>query len=214
MVMVKICGVTREEDVNAAVDAGADAIGFVVTVEEPPRNLSLREARNLMEQLPNKVDSVAVTVSNQLQEIVEIYRELTPNSIQLHGATSRLAHQVRLAADAKIIVAVDARSPDALEEAISHQASIDALLVDTYGPGGLGGTGCTHDWNLSRKIRDAVHPIPMILAGGLTPENVSHAVRAVRPYGVDVSTGVELQLGIKDAAKITQFVRKAKEVDA
>lgn len=213
MVMVKICGVTREEDLNAVVQAGADAIGFVINVEESPRNLSLREAKSLIDQLPNEVDSVAVTVSNRLQEIVEICRKLAPSFIQLHGMTSRLVDQVKLAADAKVIVAIEARSPSALQHAISHLVSIDALLVDTYGARGLGGTGCTHDWNLSRKIRDAVHPVPMILAGGLTPENVAHAVRTAKPYGVDVSTGVEVQPGIKDPVKITQFVRKAKEVD-
>ncbi len=213
MVMVKICGVTREEDLESSVQTGADAIGFVINVEQSSRNLSIKEAKNLIDQLTNRVDSVAVTISNRLQEIQMICRELTPDFLQLHGVTSRTISEMRLATDTKVIVAVDARSPDALEQAISHRLSADALLADTYGARGLGGTGHTHDWNLSRRIRDTIHPVPMILAGGLTPVNVGEAVRTVKPYGVDVSTGVEAQPGIKDAEKIAQFIKKAKEAD-
>mgnify|MGYP001032086677 CR=1 FL=1 len=212
MVKVKICGVTREEDLCAAVQAGADAVGFVVGVNESPRNLSLGETRKLIRRLPKNVDSVAVTIFNGLERIVEISQKLAPSFMQLHGMAPSVVGMVKQAADTKIILAVDSRAPVTPDNLVTHSASIDALLVDTCGPGGLGGTGCTHDWSLSRKIRDAIYPVPMILAGGLTPENVSHAIRAVRPYGVDVSTGVEARPGVKDPVKISEFVRKAKEV--
>ena len=213
MVKVKICGVTRDKDLNAAVRAGADAIGFVVNVEKSPRNLSLSQARDLMGRLPNTVDSVAVTIFKDLQGVTDICRELTPNFIQLHGMPYRLDNRMIPAIDTKLIAAVDVRSPDALEQAIVCSRFSDALLVDTYGDNGLGGTGRTHNWGLSRSIRDVIQPAPMILAGGLTPENVDCAIRTVKPCAVDVSTGVELRPGIKNHMKISEFVRKVKEIE-
>jgi phosphoribosylanthranilate isomerase len=212
MVKVKICGITQEDDLEMAVQAGADAIGFVVNVEDSPRNLPLEKARDLIEKLPNHIDSVAVTVFNQLQKIEEMYQKVRPRFIQLHGVPLGLNCREKLPPDLRLVVAVNATSPNAIEDALSHSVSVDALLVDTCSAGGFGGTGRTHDWNLSRKIRDAIYPVPMILAGGLTPENVGHATNAVRPYEVDVSTGVESRPGIKDPAKTVEFVRRAKEV--
>lgn len=211
MVKVKICGITQEDDLEMAVQAGADALGFVVNVADSPRNLPLEKARDLIDKLPNNVDSVAVTVFSQLQEIEQIYQKLSPSFIQLHGLPLGLNCREKLP-NLKLVVAVNATSPNAVEESIPHLEFADALLVDTRGVGGLGGTGRTHDWNLSRRIRDAIYPVPMILAGGLTPENVDRATIAVRPYGVDVSTGVESRPGIKDPVKTAEFVRKAKEV--
>jgi phosphoribosylanthranilate isomerase len=211
LVKVKICGITRKEDLDAAVRAGADALGFVVGVEKSHRNLSTRAARELMDLLPSDIDSVAVTVFDRPHKIMDICQQLRPCFMQLHGITPELSRENRQAFDTRLIVAVNAKSPHALESAVSHSESADTLLVDSNRPDGLGGTGCTHDWNLSRKIREAIYPVPMILAGGLTPQNVSHAIRMVRPYGVDVSTGVESRPGIKDPAKIAEFVKKAKE---
>ena len=211
MVKVKICGITQEDDLEMAVQAGADAIGFVVNVADSPRNLPLEKARDLIDKLPNNVDSVAVTVFNQLQKIEQIYQKLRPSFIQLHGLPLGLNCRERLP-NLRLVVAFNTTSPNAVEEAIPHSEFADALLVDTYGVGGLGGTGRAHDWNVSRKIRDAIYPVPMILAGGLTPENVGRATIAVRPYGVDVSTGVESRPGIKDPVKTAEFVRKAKGV--
>jgi phosphoribosylanthranilate isomerase len=211
MVKVKICGITQEDDLEMAVQAGADALGFVVNVADSPRNLPLEKARDLIDKLPNNVDSVAVTVFSQLQKIEQIYQKLRPSFIQLHGLPLGLNCREKLP-HLKLVVAVNATSPNTVEEAIPHLEFADALLVDTCGMGGLGGTGRTHDWNLSRKIRDAIYPVPMILAGGLTPENVDIAMMAVKPYGVDVSTGVELRPGIKDPVKTAEFVRKVKGV--
>ena len=211
MVKVKICGITQEDDLEMAVRAGADAIGFVVNVADSPRNLPLERARDLIDKLPNDVESVAVTVFNQLQEIEQIYRKLSPSYIQLHGVPLGLNCREK-SPNLRLIVAVNTTSPNAVEEVIPHSEFADALLVDTCGAGGLGGTGRTHNWNLSRKIRDAIYPVPMILAGGLTPENVDRATITVRPYAVDVSTGVESRPGIKDPVKTAEFVRKAKGV--
>jgi phosphoribosylanthranilate isomerase len=212
VVKVKICGITQEDDMDMAVQAGADAIGFVVHVEGSPRNLTLEKAKDLIDKLPNHIDSVAVTVFNQLQKIEELYQKLGPRFLQLHGVPLGLNCREKLPPDLGLVVAVNATSPNAIEDALSHSVFADALLVDTCSVGGLGGTGRTHDWNLSRKIRDAIYPVPMILAGGLTPDNVGHAANAVRPYEVDVSTGVESRPGIKDPVKTAEFVRKAKGV--
>jgi phosphoribosylanthranilate isomerase len=211
MVKVKICGITREDDLEMVVQAGADAVGFVVNVADSPRNLPLEKARDLIDKLPNDVDSVAVTVLNQLQKIEEINQKLNPSFIQLHGVPIGLNCREKLP-NLRLVIAINATSQNAVEEAIPHSEFADALLVDTCGVGELGGTGRTHNWNLSRKIRDAISPVPMILAGGLTPQNVDRAAIAVRPYGVDASTGVESRPGIKDPVKTAEFVRKAKEV--
>ena len=210
MVKVKICGITREEDLDAAVQAGADAVGFVVDVNKSPRNLSLRAARVLIDRVPSNVSSVAVTIFDGFQRVVGICQELRPSFIQLHGITQKMSREHKLGFRTSTIVGVNAESPNALENAISNSEFADALLVDSNRPDGLGGTGCIHNWDLSRRIRDAIYPVPLILAGGLTPENVSRAIRTVRPYGVDVSTGVETRPGIKDPVKIVEFVREAK----
>jgi len=211
MMKVKICGITQEDDLEMVVRAGADAVGFVVNVADSPRNLPLEKARDLIDRMPNDVDSVAVTVLDQFQKIEEIYRKLNPSFIQLHGVPLGLNCREKLP-NLRLVVAVNATSSNPVEEARAQSEFADALLADTYGVGTRGGTGRTHNWNLSRKIRDAIHPVPMILAGGLTPENVARAAIAVRPYGVDVSTGVESRPGIKDPVKTAEFVRKAKGV--
>jgi phosphoribosylanthranilate isomerase len=211
MVKVKICGVTRQEDLDIAIQAGVDSIGFIVDVTASPRNLSFREAKNLIDRLPSNVDSVAVTVFNGIQRTAEICQELTPNFIQLHRVASEPCYRNGLASRAKIIIAVDVGAPDAIEQALLYSRFSQAVLVDTHDQAGRGGTGLVHNWSSSRKIRDAIYPVPMILAGGLTPENVGHAVSTVRPYGVDVSTGVEVRPRVKDPEKMTEFIRKARE---
>lgn len=211
MVKVKICGIKSEEDLHTAVEAGVDAVGFVVDVPRSARNLPLKQAKKLMDQVPRNTDSVAVTAFSSLKRVSEICWELRPSFIQLHGITSRSLNENRLPYGTRTIVAVDATAPHALEQAESHSAFADALLVDTSEGEGLGGTGRVHNWNLSRRIRDAIQPVPVILAGGLTPENVGHAIRIVKPYGVDVSTGVESKPGIKNPIRVAEFVRKCKE---
>ena len=211
MMKVKICGVTRQEDLKVAVEAGADSIGFIVDVAASPRNLSIREAKSLIDLLPSDVDSVAVTVFNGTERTAEICQELAPNFIQLHGMASEPYSRNGLASRVKVIMAVDVEASDVLEQARTHSRFSQAVLVDTHDQAGHGGTGLVHDWALSRRIRDAIYPTPMILAGGLTPENVNQAIHAVRPYGIDVSTGVEVRPGVKDSAKMIEFIRKARE---
>ncbi len=213
MVKVKICGITGEEDLTAAVNAGVDMLGFVVEVPSSPRNLAISKARYLISKVPESVSSVAVTVFKTIDELVHIHEGSRADFLQIHGSYPHiLVSNVNLSSKSNIIGAVDGRAPDALNLAIEFSDIFQSVLLDTAGKGGVGGTGATHNWSLSRRIRDAIHPTPLILAGGLTPENVGKAIQMVKPYGVDVSSGVEKKPGIKDHKKMLNFVAEAKKV--
>jgi phosphoribosylanthranilate isomerase len=212
-VRVKICGITRKEDLDAAAAAGADAIGFVVGATASPRNLSLEKAEKLFRQVPPFVKSVLVTVLTSPDELADVCKKLNPDAVQIHGANLRnvaLFREKLLATP--LIGAVNANSADALKAAQAASKLFDAVLLDSLADGQYGGTGIVHDWTLSKGIRNAVHPARLILAGGLNPENVAEAVRVVQPYAVDVSSGVELQPGRKDYQKMISFIKNAKNV--
>jgi len=210
---VKICGITQKEDLDAATVAGADAVGFVVSVAASPRNLSLEKAEKLFSRVPPFVKSVLVTIPTSPDELAEACKKLNPDAVQIHGAnlhSAALFHEKLPATP--LIGAVNANSPDALEAARAASKIFDAVLLDSLADGQYGGTGIVHDWTLSKRIRNAVHPARVILAGGLRPENVAEAVRIVQPYAVDASSGVELQPGRKDNQKMINFVKNAKNV--
>jgi phosphoribosylanthranilate isomerase len=210
-VRVKICGITRKEDLEAAAAAGADAVGFVVGVTSSPRNISLTDAGKLMRQVPPFVKSVLVTVPESLEELVATCRALNPDAIQIHRENLFDAGTVRDKLPAKLVIgAVKANSTDAVGKATEAAKTFDAVLLDSFVQGKHGGTGVVHDWNISLHVKRAIYPKPLILAGGLKPENVAEAVHTVEPYAVDVSSGVEQQPGIKDHQKMVEFVRNAK----
>ena len=209
MVIVKICGITREEDINSAADAGADLLGLVVGVPSSPRNLDFSQVRNLA-GIRKEVNKVAVTVFKNLESLRLIDNQLNVNGLQVHGCLQSLKSIAELPHKKTTIGAINMLAPNASDLAVEYSNVFDFLLVDTSKNNGSGGTGITHDWNLSKRIRDLVYPKPLILAGGLTPENVGEAIRVVQPYGVDVSTGVEESPGIKDREKIFKFVERAK----
>jgi phosphoribosylanthranilate isomerase len=211
-VRVKICGITRKEDLDAAAAAGADAVGFVVGVASSPRNITLEKAEKLIRQVPPFVKSVLVTVPKSIDEF-ETYEKLNPDAIQIHGENLHAAASVRLKIPNTLLIgAVNANVANALN-VVSRTAKIfDAVLLDSFADGRYGGTGIVHDWELSKRAKQVIHPKPLILAGGLNPENVGEAVRAVEPYAVDVSSGVERQPGIKDKQKIIEFIKNAKDV--
>jgi len=211
-VKVKICGITRKEDLDAAAAAGADAVGFVVGTAASPRNLSLEKAEKLFRQVPPFVKSVLVAVPTNLDELAETCEKLNPDAIQIHGENLLAAASVRLKIpNIPLIWAVNANSLNVLEAASKATKIFDAVLLDSFANGKYGGTGIVHDWELSKRVKQVIDPKPLILAGGLNPENVAEAVRVVQPYAVDVSSGVELQLGIKDDKKMVDFVKNAKD---
>jgi len=212
-VKVKICGITRKEDLDAAAAAGADAVGFVVGTAASPRNLSLEKAEKLFRQVPPFVKSVLVAVPTNLDELAETCEKLNPDAIQIHGENLLAAASVRLKIpNIPLIWAVNANSLNVLEAASKATKIFDAVLLDSFANGKYGGTGIVHDWELSKRVKQVIDPKPLILAGGLNPENVAEAVRVVQPYAVDVSSGVELQPGIKDQQKMMDFVKNAKDM--
>ena len=211
---MKICGITRKEDLEAAAAAGADAVGFVVGVASSPRNIALEKAEKLIRQVPPFVKSVLVTVPKSIDEF-EKYEKLNPDAIQIHGENLHAAASVRLKIPNTLLIgAVNANLANALNVVSTTAKIFDAVLLDSFADGRYGGTGIVHDWELSKRVKQVIHPKPLILAGGLNLENVAEAVRTVRPYAVDVSSGVERQPGIKDHQKIVEFIKNAKDVRA
>jgi phosphoribosylanthranilate isomerase len=212
-VRVKICGITREEDLAVAVTAGADAVGFLVGVPSSPRNLTLERAERLVKQVPVFVDSVVVTVPDSIDSLVEIYDRLRPTAIQIHGEKPSEASVIReKICGARLIKTVYMKTGNVLAAVIEDSKFFDAILLDSFTSGQYGGTGMVHDWKLSRQIKQTIEPTPLILAGGLKPENVKEAILTVQPYAVDVASGVELRPAVKDPEKVLAFIENAKEV--
>jgi len=207
-VRVKVCGITNREDLEVAVDVGADAIGFVVDVPASPRNISADRARDLVEAVPPFVQSVLVSVFDTIDQLETLCSCLAPDAVQVAGTLpgAAICGQLR---GIRVIRAVAVN--DHADAALPSKVRCDALLADSFVPGAHGGTGKPHDWNVSRAIRELIAPTPLILAGGLTPENVRAAIETVRPYAVDVSSGVEVRPGIKDPAKIRAFMHAVTE---
>ncbi len=212
-VRVKICGLTREEDLAVTVAAGADAVGFIVGVPSSPRNLTLERAEMLLSQVPIFVDSVVVMAPKSIKQLVEVCEGLKPTAIQIHGKEQLDSSEIReKIKDTRLIKTVYVTEDALNETAIEDSKMFDALLLDSFSKGQYGGTGKVHDWTLSRQIKEAVAPVPVILAGGLKPENVKEAILTVQPYAVDVASGVELSPGVKDHEKVRTFVENAKKI--
>lgn len=208
-VKVKICGITCERDLQATITAGADAVGFVVNVPSSPRNLSSTVARRLVARMPSSVLSVLVTVPHDLTSLVEVCQAVRPDATQIHGAADLDYDAFRAKVSSmKLVQGIHVYRTRSLPR---FPPAFDAFLLDTYVEGSFGGTGRTHDWRHSRMLRQSC-PKPLILAGGLTPENVEEAIRIVQPYAVDVSSGVEDAKGRKDSRKIHRFIEQAKTV--
>jgi len=207
-VRVKVCGITNRRDLEVAVDAGADALGFVVDVPESPRSISLDRARDLVEATPPFVQGVLVSVFDTVDRLETLCSCLAPDAVQVTGTLPRdaICEQFR---GIQVIHAVAVN--DQAGEVLPSAVRCDAVLTDSCVPGAHGGTGKPHNWNVSRAIKELIAPTPLILAGGLTPGNVRAAIETVRPYAVDVSSGVEARAGIKDPAKIRAFIRAVTE---
>ena len=202
-VRVKICGITRLQDLHAACDAGADALGFVF-YEKSPRHLAIDSAAMLVRALPPFVQSVGLFVNAEPAFIEQVLRAAPLDLLQFHGDETP-ADCMRYGRPWIKAVRVN-RDTDLLECAADFDAA-RGLLLDAYVAGVPGGTGERFDWSLIPPHL----PRPVVLSGGLTPDNVAEAVRRVRPWAVDVSSGVEAEKGIKDAHKIARFIAKAKE---
>jgi phosphoribosylanthranilate isomerase len=209
---VKICGLMRTQDVTTALDSGADAVGFVVSSQSSPRNLSLSKAQKLMKTVPIFTTKVAVTSAKDARSIDKICSKLRPDALQLHQYEPQLASFIRRKhPEIRLILARATNNRSSLGLSAWTLRASHAILTDSPGHSGMGGTGRTHDWDISAALRDEIYPHPLILAGGLTPTNVQQAIRKVRPFAVDVSSGVEKKIGLKDRPKVSDFIRNAKE---
>lgn len=209
MTKVKVCGITRKWDLEFAISAGVDALGFVVGVPKSPRNLTNEVASKLIALVPNNVQSTIVTTLKSDKELRGVCEELKASAIQLYGL-KKYPGFLKSDYGLRIIGAVEAESISALDSAREVSKACDGILVDSSLPGIEGGTGEVHDWKLSRMIRADVSPLTFYLAGGLTPNNVSEAIQVVKPDYVDVSTGVEVSPGVKDPDKVGSFIDRAK----
>ncbi|MFQ6092413.1 MAG: phosphoribosylanthranilate isomerase [bacterium] len=198
MTRVKICGITTVEDASAAVGCGADALGFVFA--ESPRRIAPEEAREIIERLPPFFTAVGVFVDEPAERVREIARLCRLDALQFHG---RESPQYCRGFDRRVIKAFKVRDGSIAAEMAGYD--VDAYLLDSWAGGG---TGQRFNWNLVRGIKGRI-----ILAGGLTPENVGEAITKLRPYAVDVSTGVERSPGKKDHYKIEEFVRNVRRCD-
>ena len=202
-VRVKICGITRLQDLHAACDAGVDALGFVF-YEKSPRRVSVEAAADLVHALPPFVQSVGLFVDADPAFVESVLRVVPLDLLQFHGDEAPV-DCARYGRPYIKAVRVN-RDTDLLKCAADFDAA-RGLLLDAFVPGVPGGTGERFDWSLIPPDL----PKPVILSGGLTPDNVAEAVERIHPWAVDVSSGVEVSKGIKDAHKIARFIANAKE---
>ena len=213
MAFVKVCGIQSREEADAALDCGATALGFLVGLTHRAADgIDEAEARAIVGALPAHAEVVLVTHLPDPVRGAELAASVDARSIQVHGdmALADLRRLRVLAPGARLIKAVHVTREDALGRAVGFAADADALLLDTRTADRLGGTGRTHDWSVSARIVDAVAPLPVHLAGGLTPENVTEAIGQVRSAGVDANSGVEDADGRKDGHRMRAFIARAR----
>jgi phosphoribosylanthranilate isomerase len=212
MTRTKICGHTQEKDVTASIRAGSDAIGVISDVPvDSPRAVSADRAAELLESVPPLATGVLVTMADTPEKAITLVERTRPDVLQIHGSFSPSdTETVREGVSRPVVKSVDASDP---ENARAFDGVVDALLVDSVGASGAGGTGEVHDWEQTRELAADLDS-PVILAGGLTPENVTEAIETVAPFGVDVASGVESEGGTKDHDAVERFVRRAKETRA
>ncbi|MBK9351476.1 MAG: phosphoribosylanthranilate isomerase [Sulfuritalea sp.] len=205
---IKICGITREEDLDAAVAAGADALGFVFYAQSP-RHVSPQRAARLVARVPAFVKTVGLFVNESTDVVAEVLNEVPLDLLQFHGDED--AGYCAAFRRPWIKAARVKQGFDLLEYArcFAGAPGIAGLLLDAHVEG-YGGGGQAFDWAL---IPPSL-PLPMILSGGLNPGNVGEAIRRVRPWAVDVSSGVERAKGIKDMRKISEFIAGVRDADA
>ena len=195
----KICGITRIEDALAAVEAGADALGFVF-YRPSPRSVSVQQARAIIAALPPFVTTVGLFVNASACELNETLDAVPLDLLQFHGDEARAACE---GYHRPYIKALRVKAGDDIAAACAAYPSASGILLDTYVEGVPGGTGAAFDWSLVPQGLSK----PIILAGGLSAANVAQAIAQVRPYAVDVSGGVEQSKGIKDPEKIRAFMQ-------
>lgn len=200
MVRVKICGISDIENALVAADAGADAIGFVFAPSR--RRVTLEQARQIADALPPFVSKIGLFVDADIETVLHHAGAVRLDAVQLHGSESP---EFCAALDLPVIKAIRVKDGTSLQTLAGYRVS--GFLLDSFDPEIAGGTGRRFNWDLAAGLNGQYR---IVLSGGLSPDNVADAIARVRPYGVDVSSGVETD-GRKDPAKIREFVRRARE---
>ncbi len=198
---IKICGITTKEQARAVAAAGADAIGLVFA--KSPRQVSPQQALEIIKDLPPFVQTVGVFVNPSPKELADVMAYCQLDLIQLHGNESpELCEKFA----PRVIKALRIKNQSDLDILGPYQHTVRGFLLDTWSPEADGGTGKTFDWTIAANACQCVSK-PVILAGGLTPENITSAIESVRPWGVDASSGLEEAPGVKDIKKVEAFIQ-------
>ncbi|MFK7789262.1 MAG: N-(5'-phosphoribosyl)anthranilate isomerase [Phycisphaeraceae bacterium] len=209
---IKICGIKEVDTALAAMDCGADALGFVF-VEKSPRNVTTAQAKAIIQALPDDAVSVGLFVDCPPEDVRAILDDAGLTIAQLHGHESIDDMDALAGYPVWKALPFDEDFPT-IASTWDHDPRVEALLIDTPPTGGLtGGSGITFDWAGLTKVKHHFAK-PIILAGGLTPENVGDAIRAVKPFAVDVSSGVESSRGVKDIERIKAFCDAVRQADS
>jgi len=215
MTWVKICGMTNLEDALVAVEAGADAVGFVF-YEKSPRYVSVETAREIVAKLPKKVEKVGVFVDEPVERANTILQQVGLTTAQVYSKSIGEWLAWHLGSERKLMVAVPGSdlNGDLLITFGSAAKPLSAIVVDSGSGNRPGGTGERFDWEGAKiGIWGLEEELPVVVAGGLSPENVHEAIKILRPWGVDVASGVEASPGKKDREKVRAFVRAVREMD-
>ncbi len=202
---IKICGITKAEQGIAIANLGATALGFIC-VKNSPRYILPSQIKAIAQQLPPQIDCIGVFANASHQEIQQVVSEAGLSGVQLHGDESpQFCQQLRnfLGDEIELLKALRIKTPATLLSCDRYQSCVDTLLLDAYHPQALGGTGKTLDWESLNQFNPN---LPWLLAGGLTPNNVTQALNLVKPNGIDLSSGVERSPGDKDLVKVAQLL--------
>ena len=210
MVKVKICGITNYKDAEAACRFGADALGFVFA--KSPRRITPDKAKDIIKKLPPHIVTVGVFVDENREKVLKIARDCRLDCLQLHGNESP-GYCKELKKCYKIIKAVRVSDKESLKKLKGYD--VDAFLLDSYVKGKKGGTGRKFDWALAAEAKKLGRRVraPVILAGGLDPVNIEDAIRRVKPYAVDASSGLESSPGRKNHGFVKKFIEKARKTN-
>jgi phosphoribosylanthranilate isomerase len=210
---VKICGIRSLDEARGVIEAGADAIGFHIELEHSRCPVAAATASAIISKLPPFISSVVVTSEDDPKKLLRIMKFTGATTLQLHKEVSpETVNAVRAVLfNTKMYVAISVTSDESIAIAKKLEYSADTVILDSVNKetGARGGTGKTHDWSISKKIVESTSS-PVILAGGLNPSNVTDAIKVVRPYAVDVNSGVSNPDGAKNFLKVKTFVERAK----
>jgi phosphoribosylanthranilate isomerase len=206
MVRIKICGVTNVEDASMVVSLGADAVGFIFA--QSPRQVTPEKVRNIIDTLPPFVQTVGVFVDEDGATIRDIMNFCALDMVQLHGTE---CPELCRSLMPYTIKAFHLRDESSLLSVERYRKRARALLLDTYQKGKKGGTGKAFDWNLALRVRQLGFPV--ILSGGLGPQNIRRAISIVRPYAIDVNSGIELQPGIKSHILMKEVIETVRRMN-